>query len=306
MVSDLLHGPGVSIRIVEVQEGPVVGPVGLDAGRLHAVGEVHRSGVLHASLDEVRVRRLDVVDDEVGALERTGGHSSTEPGAEHDGTRRSRRGHLDHPEVLVRREVGVQPESQRVHVESPGAFHIAHRGDDDFQLPVHEALLLVRRPRVSGTTRWVERARPPKLIGSSMSGRPTPRYQVIRRSAHFLNIAGPAIVSAMVLTGLDKPPSGGTMTRTLSARLVGAALGGLCLLGACGSDPSPRAGGGATGTGAEVVAAETDAGPAGSSGAAPGACGLVSPDALATILQTAKPDEESITVETTERDLGGG
>jgi len=139
-----------------------------------------------------------------------------------------------------------------------------------------------------------------------MSGRPTPRYQVIRRSAHFLNIAGPAIVSAIVLTGLDKPPSGGTMTRTLRAGLVGAALGGLCLLGACGSDPSPRAGGAVIGTGAEVATAETDAGSAGSSGAAPGACGLVSPDALTTILQTAKPDEESITVETTERDLGGG
>ncbi len=96
------------------------------------------------------------------------------------------------------------------------------------------------------------------------------------------------------------------MTRTLRAGLVGAALGGLCLLGACGSDPSPRAGGAVIGTGAEVATAETDAGSAGSSGAAPGACGLVSPDALTTILQTAKPDEESITVETTERDLGGG
>jgi hypothetical protein len=87
------------------------------------------------------------------------------------------------------------------------------------------------------------------------------------------------------------------MPRTVRAGIVGAALGALCLLGACGSDP-------ASGAGTGAAAAEPQGSASGSPGTAPAACGLVSTDELAAILEKAQPDEKAIMVTTTERAVG--
>src|SRR6185312_8967527 len=92
--------------------------------------------------------------------------------------------------------------------------------------------------------------------------------------------------------------SGGSMSCTRRTVLVAATAGSALLLGACGSDPAPPTAAGTTGV------AETGVQSAPKGGTAPAACGLISTDALAAILQRAQPEEKAVTVTTTERAVG--
>src|SRR6476661_8243884 len=83
-VPDLLDGPGVAVRVVEVDEGAVVGAVGLHARGHLPVQEVLRAAVVDAALLQHRVGLLDVVHDQVRALERPRRDAAAEPGAEDD------------------------------------------------------------------------------------------------------------------------------------------------------------------------------------------------------------------------------
>ena len=77
---DLLHEPGVPVRIGEGHEGPVAGTVSRrprdpvrDAGVVeYPAGVVEHLADLHAAAGQVGSGRLDVVDDQVQALCRTG------------------------------------------------------------------------------------------------------------------------------------------------------------------------------------------------------------------------------------------
>src|SRR4051794_32506392 len=87
---DLLDGPGVAVRVVEVDEGAVVGPVGLQPGGHHAaLGEVLWPGVLDPGRLELAVRLLDVGHRELAALQRPRRDSAAETGPEDDRARRA-------------------------------------------------------------------------------------------------------------------------------------------------------------------------------------------------------------------------
>lgn len=67
---DLLDQPAVAVGVAEGQVRAVVGPIGMQSGRLSFCAEVEWLGHFHAAIDEVGVRRFDVGDDQVQTLVR--------------------------------------------------------------------------------------------------------------------------------------------------------------------------------------------------------------------------------------------
>jgi hypothetical protein len=90
---------------------------------------------------EVGVRRLDVGDDQLVALDRAGLHVAAHALAEDDRAGRPRGRDLHDPEVVAGPVIDVDREPQLVGVELLGAVDVGHRHDDHFELPVHDVLL---------------------------------------------------------------------------------------------------------------------------------------------------------------------
>src|SRR3954453_84714 len=109
---DLLQQPGVAVRIAEAGEGAVRGAIGgraADAGAgMEPVAQralMEDLADVDAAGDEVSARGVDVADDQVHALGRTG-RGAGRVRAELDRARRAGRGELDDPEAVVAGEVG--------------------------------------------------------------------------------------------------------------------------------------------------------------------------------------------------------
>jgi hypothetical protein len=80
---------------------------------------------------------LDVVNCELGTLERPGGDATTQPGAEHDRAGGSGRCQLHDAEVLAGAVVDINLESGLLGVEGLGAVHIRDGDDDQLEFPIH-------------------------------------------------------------------------------------------------------------------------------------------------------------------------
>src|SRR5262245_37019065 len=107
-----LDSPGVSVRVVEVEERLVVTTLRLHTSRHLTVDEMLRTTVRDPTLVEPALSGLDVVDDQVAALQRARLSASAEPCPEHDRAGRARRCHLDDTKVLVRCEVRIEGEPE--------------------------------------------------------------------------------------------------------------------------------------------------------------------------------------------------
>src|SRR5215469_5086758 len=110
---------------------------------------------LHAVLEQLGTGLVDVVDDELQALQRAGGHFVAEALGEDDGAARAGWRQLHNPDRIADSGVVVDVEAKLVGVESLGAVHIGNRDHYDLQGPVHDgsSLLLV----VSSTSSSVSR-----------------------------------------------------------------------------------------------------------------------------------------------------
>ena len=91
---------------------------------------------LDSSLDQMGARRNDVGDHQVKALGRAWCRIRY-PFSDRDGARRTRRGHLDDPEVTAGSVVHVQLEAGLLCVERLGAVHVRDRNHNELELEVH-------------------------------------------------------------------------------------------------------------------------------------------------------------------------
>ena len=141
---DLLDQPAVPVGIVERRERAVALTVGIRAGDASFLAGVtepsaRRSFVEHLTdLDTVRKQHvaggLEVLDDQVQALGRTG-RGRRDVRAELDRAAGARRRELDDPEVVARRDVGVEPPVETA-VEGLGAIDVGDRDDDHLESQV--------------------------------------------------------------------------------------------------------------------------------------------------------------------------
>jgi len=65
---DLLDQPAVAVRIAERHEGPVVGALRIDSGRLPLRTEMERLADVNATLNQLHTRCLDIGHDKMEAL----------------------------------------------------------------------------------------------------------------------------------------------------------------------------------------------------------------------------------------------
>lgn len=146
---DLLEHPAVAVRVAERGVGAIAGAVRIRSGHPalgpgaveHPALVVEHLTDLHAAAGELGPGRLNVGDDEVKSLggARCGGG---EPRTEDNRARRAGRGHLDDPEVLTTRDVGVEPPPQAL-IETLGPVDIGDRHHNDLELHVHVRRLLL-------------------------------------------------------------------------------------------------------------------------------------------------------------------
>ena len=102
---------------------------------------------LDAAAQQIGTRSLDVRDDEVHVLGRSG-RGGRHLCPELDRAGGPGRRELDDPEAVVEREVGIEPPAE-TRVELLRAIDVGDRDDDDLELQVtnrHEHILSLRRP----------------------------------------------------------------------------------------------------------------------------------------------------------------
>src|ERR1700686_3081786 len=114
--ADLLHHPPVAVRVAEGQERVVVGTKWVGSRELGASVpiEVERLSRVEASLRELRARRIDVGNNQLQPLRRTGRVAVLH---ECDRAGRAAWRQLDHPKVLAGAVVDVEGESGAIDVE---------------------------------------------------------------------------------------------------------------------------------------------------------------------------------------------
>src|SRR5918997_30422 len=133
----LLHGPAVAVRVAEEDEPDVVQVLPL-SGRARSRGADHLDlADLHPPLDQPGPRRVDVIDHQLQALERAGGHIY-ETFAYYDRATRPRRGQLHDVVALADLGVVVDVESQLLCVERFGAIHVRDGDHNHLKSPVHD------------------------------------------------------------------------------------------------------------------------------------------------------------------------
>src|SRR5215469_6925268 len=121
---------------------------------------------LYAVLEQLSTGLVDVVDDELQALQRAGGHFVAEALGEDDGAARAGWRQLHDPDRIADHRVVVDVEAELISVEGLGTVHIGHRDHYDFQGPVHDAssLILVISSMSSSLSRSPD-SRTPRTIG---------------------------------------------------------------------------------------------------------------------------------------------
>ena len=121
----------IGIRTAHPQPAKQIGFVrtGINPG---SIVEYFADG--NSATQQLVARRLNVRDDQVEALRRTGRRRRNVL-AEDDRASRTRRGELDHPKVFAVVVVGVEPPSQ-LGVELLGAVYIRNGNDNDLEFHV--------------------------------------------------------------------------------------------------------------------------------------------------------------------------
>src|SRR5918997_7200861 len=133
----LLHGPAVAVRVGEEDEPDVVQVLPL-SGRARSRGADHLDlADLHPALDKPDTSRADVIDHQLQALERAGGHVH-DALSYYDRATRPRRGQLHDAELLADLGVVVDVEPQLLGVERFGAVHVRDGDHHHLERPVHD------------------------------------------------------------------------------------------------------------------------------------------------------------------------
>src|SRR5437588_459974 len=136
---ELLHGPGVAVRIAKVDER---------APGLH----VHLTD-LHAAPGELRPGFPDVGDDELQVPQRPWRHLVDKPDADADRACRAGRGELDEPQPLPHRDVDIEMEPRLPGVEGNRPVDVRDRHPHELELEVQRisSSCRVRSPSTAGS-----------------------------------------------------------------------------------------------------------------------------------------------------------
>src|SRR4051812_48567924 len=139
-LGDLLEPPAVAVRIAERGERAVAGPLRIwtVAGFLTRGAMEHLADV-SAALDELRSSFLDVGDDQIHVLSRSGSRRG-KPGADVDRAGRAGGSELDHAKAVVGGEVDVEAPPQTL-VERLCAIYVGDRNHHHLE------------PHIAGTRR---------------------------------------------------------------------------------------------------------------------------------------------------------